>query len=570
MMAQQSIQQLSGITEFIVKQQLVTQSAALKAQSKSYELEKSPIAYLIDQEYMNQYEFATEAAKAFRLRLLDIKQVSFDHLPYQHIHEKLRKTQALPLYQRGHKLYIAVSDPLNLESIKQYRFQTGLDTEMILVPDKDLRDTIDQVLQKRASQSLAEFDASLEEVNLDVVNEKEQQVEPQTEASELEAPVVKFVNKIILDAIQQGASDIHFEPYEKNYRVRFRLDGILKEVASPPKSLAPKLTSRLKIMSNMDIAEKRLPQDGRFKMQIAKTSSIEFRVASCPSLYGEKVVMRILDPSKAQIDIDQLGYQPKQKEKFINALYQSQGMILVTGPTGSGKTVSLYTGLNMLNTPDQNISTVEDPVEINLPGINQVTINNKAGLTFASALKAFMRQDPDIIMVGEIRDLETAETAVKASQTGHLVLSTLHTNNASETIARLMNMGVANYNIAASVHLIIAQRLARRLCPYCKKEESVPDESLLQLGFTQKQINQKPVLYQPEGCRHCTDGYKGRVGIFEVLPISEKMKMLILNNAKSTEIAEQAQKENIHNLRQAGIEKVIQGVTSLAEINRVT
>jgi type IV pilus assembly protein PilB len=519
---------------------------------------------------MNQYEFATEAAKAFRLRLLDIKQVSFDHLPYQHIHEKLRKTQALPLYQRGHKLYIAVSDPLNLESIKQYRFQTGLDTEMILVPDKDLRDTIDQVLQKRASQSLAEFDASLEEVNLDVVNEKEQQFEPQTEASELEAPVVKFVNKIILDAIQQGASDIHFEPYEKNYRVRFRLDGILKEVASPPKSLAPKLTSRLKIMSNMDIAEKRLPQDGRFKMQIAKTSSIEFRVASCPSLYGEKVVMRILDPSKAQIDIDQLGYQPKQKEKFINALYQSQGMILVTGPTGSGKTVSLYTGLNMLNTPDQNISTVEDPVEINLPGINQVTINNKAGLTFASALKAFMRQDPDIIMVGEIRDLETAETAVKASQTGHLVLSTLHTNNASETIARLMNMGVANYNIAASVHLIIAQRLARRLCPYCKKEESVPDESLLQLGFTQKQINQKPVLYQPEGCRHCTDGYKGRVGIFEVLPISEKMKMLILNNAKSTEIAEQAQKENIHNLRQAGIEKVIQGVTSLAEINRVT
>ncbi|CAM5193534.1 type IV-A pilus assembly ATPase PilB [Alishewanella longhuensis] len=389
------------------------------------------------------------------------------------------------------------------------------------------------------------------------------------QADKEDQPIITFINKILLDAIRKGASDLHFEPYEKQYRIRFRIDGILTEVASPPVALSTRLSARLKVMSRLDIAEKRVPQDGRIKLKISAKKSIDFRVSTLPTLWGEKIVMRILDSDSAMLGIDVLGYEPEQKQRYLDALAQPQGMILVTGPTGSGKTVSLYTGIAILNTEETNISTAEDPVEINLPGINQVQVNPRAGLTFASALKAFLRQDPDVVMVGEIRDLETAEIAIKAAQTGHLVLSTLHTNSAPETLTRLLNMGVPAYNVASSISLIIAQRLARRLCPKCKVQEDIPHAELIRQGFREEQLA-NITIFKPVGCDHCTNGYKGRVGIYEVMPISQRMADIIMENGNSLDIASQAQREGINNLRQSGLIKAAAGVTSLAEVNRVT
>ena len=400
--------------------------------------------------------------------------------------------------------------------------------------------------------------------------EQESHEEDDKEKEGDDAPIVVFINKILLDAIRRGASDLHFEPYENKYRIRFRIDGVLHEIASPPVQLASRLSARLKVMSKLDIAEKRVPQDGRIKLKLSPKKAIDFRVSTLPTLWGEKVVMRILDSSSAMMGIDALGYEPDQKAHYLHALSQPQGMILVTGPTGSGKTVSLYTGLNILNTPERNIATAEDPVEINLEGINQVQINPKAGLDFAAALRAFLRQDPDVVMVGEIRDLETAEIAIKAAQTGHLVLSTLHTNSAPETLTRLANMGVPAYNIASSVSLIIAQRLARRLCQHCKTDEILPEDELRRQGFTEEQIAAGIVLKKANGCDHCTGGYKGRVGIYQVMPISPRIAKIIMEGGNSLQIAEAAQQEGIADLRQSGLKKALDGITSLAEVNRVT
>jgi type IV pilus assembly protein PilB len=405
--------------------------------------------------------------------------------------------------------------------------------------------------------------------SLEISNGEEELDDADSDAVD-DAPVVRFVNKVLLDAIKKGCSDIHFEPYEKTYRVRTRLDGVLRNVAAPPAMLAPKVCARLKVMARLDIAERRVPQDGRIKMKLSKSRSIDFRVNTCPTLFGEKIVLRILDSSSAKIGIDALGYEPFQKDLYMNALEKPQGMILVTGPTGSGKTVSLYTGINILNTEDRNISTAEDPAEINLPGINQVNVNAKIGLTFSASLKAFLRQDPDIIMVGEIRDLETAEIAIKAAQTGHLVLSTLHTNDAPTTLTRLVDMGVKPYAIATSVSLIIAQRLARKLCDACKEVKDIPDKALLAEGFTQADIDEGLHIYGPVGCKSCDSGYKGRAGIFQVMPVSDTTARIIMSGGNATDIADQADKEGVWDLRKAGLNKVKIGVTSLDEINRVT
>jgi type IV pilus assembly protein PilB len=410
------------------------------------------------------------------------------------------------------------------------------------------------------------LDDDLEDLD---ISEGGEEPDAASQAEANDAPVVKYVNKILVDGINKGASDIHFEPYEKRYRVRYRVDGILAEVASPPISIAAKLTARVKVMSRMDISERRVPQDGRIKLHLSKKRAIDFRVNTCPTLFGEKVVLRILDPSSAQLGIDALGYEPEQKALYMKALSNPYGMILVTGPTGSGKTVSLYTGLNILNVPETNISTAEDPAEINLEGINQVNVNDKVGLTFAEALKAFLRQDPDIIMVGEIRDLETASIAIKAAQTGHLVMSTLHTNDAPQTLTRLINMGVPAFNIATSVNLIIAQRLGRKLCD-CKALDELPDEVLLEEGFTKKDLKEGIKIYKAVGCDNCNGGYKGRVGIYQVMEISEEMGRLIMGGANSLDLADQARKEGIDDLRRSALKKVMAGLLSLEEANRVT
>ena len=477
----------------------------------------------------------------------------------------------LPLVKRGKRLFVAVSDPTNLHSLDEVKFATGYSVEAIVVEEDKLSELVAKTLEQvdTAMPELAHEDFEMDA--LDVSAGEEAIAGDIGEGADVDdAPIVRFVNKVMLDAIRRGASDIHFEPYERAYRIRFRLDGMLKEVAAPPVVLAGKLAARLKVMSRLDIAERRVPQDGRIKMKISKTRAIDFRVSTCPTLFGEKVVMRILDPSSAMLGIDALGYEAFQKELYLAALSRPHGMILVTGPTGSGKTVSLYTGLNILNVEDSNISTAEDPVEIMLSGVNQVNINPKVGLTFAGALRAFLRQDPDIIMVGEIRDLETAEIALKAAQTGHLVLSTLHTNDAPKTLTRLMDMGVKPYAIATSVSLIIAQRLARRLCSNCKTDLNIPAEALLKEGFGDDEIANGLQIFGPVGCTQCTDGYKGRVGIYEVMPLSEEIGRIIMEGGSAIAIAEQAAQEGVWNLRQSGLNKVRNGMTSLEEINRVT
>lgn len=524
---------------------------------------------LINEKLINANTLHEVAASISNHLTLDLEFFNPASIPEDLRNEKLtRKSDMLPLSKRGRTMYLAVVDPTNIAAIEDFEFNAGMNAEVVVVHYDKLHKLLDKLFEN-AYDSLGGTEGDWDLSAMGVVEEDEQADIVSVTPDKDDQPIIAFINKILLDAIRKGASDLHFEPYEKSYRIRFRIDGILNEIASPPVALSTRLSARLKVMSRLDIAEKRIPQDGRIKLKLSAKKSIDFRVSTLPTLWGEKIVMRILDSDSAMLGIDVLGYEPEQKQRYLDALAQPQGMILVTGPTGSGKTVSLYTGLNILNTEETNISTAEDPVEINLPGINQVQVNPRAGLTFASALKAFLRQDPDVVMVGEIRDLETAEIAIKAAQTGHLVLSTLHTNSAPETLTRLLNMGVPAYNVASSVSLIIAQRLARRLCPKCKQAEHIPAPELLRQGFREDQLD-KITIFKPVGCEYCTNGYKGRVGIYEVMPISPKMADIIMENGNSLDIATQAQQEGINNLRQSGLIKAAAGITSLAEVNRVT
>ncbi len=562
------LHQQSSLLSALAKHQLVTDEQLDDISSGFISQKKPFVRYLIEDKHLNAGQVANIFSKSFGYPYIDLDAFDTSLIPEGIRNEKLiRKHNALPIYLRGKVLFVAMSDPTNLDALEEIQFNTGYTTELILADENSLSTAIERILEED-TDALDISDMDTEELaGIDV--EEERQDDDGSEDGKDDAPIVVYINKILLDAIRKGASDLHFEPYEKSYRIRFRIDGILTEIARPPVTLSSRMAARLKVMSKLDIAERRVPQDGRIKLALSKKKSIDFRVSTLPTMWGEKIVMRILDSSSAMLGIDMLGYEPAQKKIYMDALAQPQGMILVTGPTGSGKTVSLYTGLNILNTDQRNISTAEDPVEINLEGINQVQINTRAGLTFPSALRSFLRQDPDIVMVGEIRDLETAEIAIKAAQTGHLVLSTLHTNSAAETLTRLLNMGVPSYNVASSVSIIIAQRLARRLCMACKEPEDIPEEELLKQGFTHEQLPDVK-LYKAVGCDQCTGGYKGRVGIYEVIKIGERLSSIIMEGGNSLDIAEQCQKEGFNNLRQSGLLKAMHGVTSLEEVNRVT
>lgn len=557
----------SGLAKCLIQQGVLNEEAATLAAQEAQKNKQPLVSYLVKNKQVDSRTIANLASVEFGVPLLDLDAVDLTSVPIKLVSEKLiRQHHALPLFKRGNRLFIATADPTNFQALDEIKFHTRLNTENILVEEEKLIKAIDAALEAIDTSMVNLLDADLD--NIDISGGDESPVEEA--ASDVDdAPIVRFVNKILLDSIKKGVSDIHLEPFEKKFRIRFRADGILSEIASPPVSIANRIISRIKVMSRMDIAERRVPQDGRIKMQLSKNRAIDFRVNTCPTLFGEKVVMRILDPTSAQIGIEKLGFEEAQQKLFLAAINKPYGMVLVTGPTGSGKTVSLYTGLNMLNSIERNISTAEDPVEITVEGINQVNVNPKAGLTFAEALRAFLRQDPDVIMVGEIRDLETASIAVKAAQTGHLVLSTLHTNDAPQTINRLMQMGIEPFNIVSAVNLIMAQRLARRLCEHCKKETDLPESVLLSAGFSQDDIGSFQV-YEAVGCEHCNNGYKGRVGIYQVLPISEKMRALILSGGNAMQMAELAKSEGINDLRASGLLKVRQGITSLAEIDRVT
>lgn len=556
---------LSGLARQLVDAQLLAEAAAQQAVVKAKQAKVPLVTYLVQQRLVQSRPLAELAAQEFGVPFLDLAAIDKEQLPKDIVNEKLmQQHHFLPLSKRGNKLFIALSDPTNQQAINDVSFGSKLAVEVVLVEDDKLHQAIEKYLDGgTGGLDLGDIDLDLETEG----GERPQEAVAGTDADD--APVVKFVNKMLLDAIKKGSSDLHFEPYEKMYRVRFRTDGVLHEAARPPVQLVSRISARLKVMSNMDISERRKPQDGRVKLKVSKTKSIDFRVNTLPTLWGEKIVMRILDSSSAQMGIDALGYEDVQKELYLQALKQPQGMILVTGPTGSGKTVSLYTGLNILNTEDINISTAEDPVEINLEGINQVNVNPRQGLDFSQALRAFLRQDPDVIMVGEIRDLETAEIAIKAAQTGHMVMSTLHTNSAAETLTRLRNMGVPAFNLATSVNLIIAQRLARKLCSKCKRVHEVPREALLAEGFREEEIGSF-TLYQPIGCEDCNAGYRGRVGIYEVVKITPALQQMIMEEGNSIEIAARMRKEGFNDLRRSGLVKAMQGITSLEEINRVT
>ncbi len=526
------------------------------------------VPFLIDQLKIPSLQIAEKISQEFGEPLFDLSVYDSAQIIREGIDEKLiNKHRILPIFKRGNLLYIATSNPTNMDAMDAIRFSSKMNIEAVIVEH--------HILQKLIENNFAQadsFEFSDDDIDLDLgVEDLTKKEDDENEQQADEAPIVKYINKLLIDAIRMGASDLHFEPYEKSYRVRYRVDGVLRQIANPPLQLATRLASRLKVMSQMDISEKRLPQDGRIKLKLSKTKAIDFRVNSLPTLFGEKLVLRILDPSSAMLGIDALGYEPAQKELFMQALDKPQGMLLITGPTGSGKTVSLYTGLNILNREDINISTAEDPVEINLEGINQVNVNAKVGLTFSAALKSFLRQDPDIVMVGEIRDLETAEIAIKAAQTGHMVMSTLHTNSAPETLTRLRNMGVPSFNIATSVNLVIAQRLARRLCAQCKELADIPDSSLLEMGFTAEDLKDPDFhVYQPVGCAECREGYKGRVGIYEVMKVTPEISKIIMEDGNAIEIAAASARLGFNNLRRSGLIKVMQGVTSLQEVNRVT
>ena len=563
---------LTGLPRKLVIDGLLEEEAAIEALKASLKEKVSFTNHLVTNNILSATKIAMEASKEFGLPVFDLNAIDPESIPRDVVDDKLiKKHRAFPLYKRGKRLYIGISDPTNLAAIDDIKFQTGINTEAVLVEEDKLSKMVEKLLEEQEAAMDEMMGDDLEDLDdLDFADPDAEQKDEDGASEVDDTPVVRFINKILLDAIKKGASDIHFEPYEKIYRVRLRIDGVLREVARPPVAMSPKLSARIKVMSRMDTAEKRVPQDGRIKLKISKTKAIDFRVNTCPTLFGEKIVLRILDPSSASLGIDALGYEPEQKELYLKALANPYGMILVTGPTGSGKTVSLYTGLNILNTVDTNISTAEDPVEINLEGINQVNVNEKVGLTFESALRAFLRQDPDIIMVGEIRDLSTAEIAVKAAQTGHMVMSTLHTNDAPLTLARLVNMGVPPFNIASAVSLIIAQRLARRLCNNCKEKVDIPRTALEEEGFTSAQIDEKPELFKAVGCDQCSEGFKGRVGIYQVMPISDEIGRIIMENGSALDVADQAKKDGVDNLRQSAIKKVIAGLTSLEEINRVT
>jgi type IV pilus assembly protein PilB len=557
---------LTGLAKQLVVAELLNEKVAQQAYQQARRDKLSLVSYLVQNKLVNSLILAEVASDQFGLPFLDLSTLDKDSQPRGLVSEKLvRQHSALPLWRRGNKLFVGVSDPTNHQAITDIQFSTGLNTEAILVEDDKLSVAIDKFFDTHSGLGeMADVDLSLE---IESTTDSKETTLGEVDAED--APVVRFVNKMLLDAIRLGSSDLHFEPYEKTFRVRLRTDGILHEVAKPPTQLAGRIAARLKVMAGLDISERRKPQDGRIKLRISKNRAIDFRVNTLPTLWGEKIVMRILDPTSAQMGIDALGYEPEQKELYLQALRQPQGMILVTGPTGSGKTVSLYTGLNILNTVDINISTAEDPVEINLEGINQVNVNPRQGMDFSQALRAFLRQDPDVIMVGEIRDLETAEIAIKASQTGHMVLSTLHTNSAAETLTRLHHMGIAAFNIATAINLIIAQRLARKLCPHCKKEIDVPKDTLLAEGFPEDRIGTFK-LYSPLGCDQCNGGYKGRVGIYEVVKNTPALERIIMEEGNSIEISTQMRKDGFNDLRTSGLLKAMQGVTSLEEINRVT
>ena len=551
----------------MVQHGLLSEYDAEAMQSQAQAASVGFVEQMVLAKRMTAAQIAMFASRAFGTPMMDLAGFDIEHINKEYVDAKIAVgRRVLPLYKRGNRLFVAVSDPANLQALDEMRFKTNLVVDPVVVEDDKLGATIAKLVQTTAEKIAVAV--SDDELDLDVEDVTKQGDEANPDVDD--APIVRYLQKVLVDAIGAGVSDIHLEPYEKYYRIRYRLDGQLMEVAQPPLAIKDKLASRIKVISRLDISEKRVPQDGRMKLVLSKNRTIDFRVSTLPTLYGEKIVLRILDAAGVKLGIEALGYEPEQKQILLDAIKRPYGMILVTGPTGSGKTVSLYTCLNILNQPGINISTAEDPAEIQLPGVNQVNVNDKQGLTFAVALRAFLRQDPDIVMVGEIRDLETAEIAVKAAQTGHLVLSTLHTNDAPATLTRLANMGVAPFNIASSVIVITAQRLARKLCS-CKKPEEIPPEALLQAGFGEEALDGSWQAFGPVGCDTCKGtGYKGRTGIYEVMPISDEMRQLIMRNANSLELADQAQKEGVKNLRQSGLLKVKQGVTSLEEIEAVT
>ena len=564
---------LSGLARTLIQEKLLSEDEARAVEAKAASANASFISQLIQSKKLSALSIAEASAKAFGFPYFNLDAFNPDYLPAKQIDSKLvLSNRVIGLQARNNVLYVAISDPTNILALDSVQFQMGMNISPIVVEDDKLSRWIEKVIQAKDS-SLKSLDIGNDD-DFGFADDNTQTVEdePPLETEVDDAPVVRFLNKMLLDAINMGASDLHFEPYEKFYRVRYRIDGVLREISQPPLAIKEKLASRIKVISSMDIAEKRIPQDGRMKLVLSKTRAIDFRVSTLPLVNGEKIVMRILDPASATLGIDALGYEPIQKERLLNAVSRPYGLVLVTGPTGSGKTVSLYTCLNILNSPDVNISTAEDPCEIPLAGINQVNVNDKQGLTFAAALKSFLRQDPDVIMIGEIRDLETADMAIKAASTGHMVLSTLHTNDAPSTLTRLLNMGVAPFNIASAVSLITAQRLARRLCKQCKIPINVPKEALLNVGFIEEDFNENWQLYghNPEGCELCNGGYKGRVGIYQVMPITDAISRIIMKNGTAHDIADQARIEGVNDLRRSGILKVMQGLTSIEEVEACT
>jgi type IV pilus assembly protein PilB len=560
---------LTGLARMLVVNELLSEHDAQQAQQTALDNKTAFVSHLVEKKLVSSREIAHAAAVEFGVPLFDINLVDIDSEVVKLVKEDIiRRHHALPMFKRGSRLFIAISDPTNLKALDDIRFQVGGTTEPILVEEDKLAKVIEKSLEAVDTGLHDMDDGGLEDLEgLDVGLGQEEKTD---EVDIDDAPVVRFVNKVLLDAIKKGASDLHFEPYEKFFRVRLRIDGVLTEMAKPPVALANKIAARIKVMSRLDVSERRVPQDGRIKLKLSKSKAIDFRVSTCPTLYGEKAVLRILDSDSSRLSIDVLGYEEFQKKIYLENLQKPYGMFLVTGPTGSGKTVSLYTGINILNTTDINISAAEDPVEINLPGVNQVQVDEKTGMTFAKALKAFLRQDPDVILVGEIRDLETASIAVKAAQTGHMVMSTLHTNDGPQTLTRLMDMGVPPFAVATTINIIIAQRLTRRLCSNCKKPVDIPADALVAEGFTEQQVATGFSVYQAVGCDMCNGGYKGRTGIYQVMPITDTMKRLIMDGANAITLADQAQREGVPNIRQSALKKVMDGITSIEEINSVT
>lgn len=562
----------NGLSGRLVSEKLISSAGIAEVNEQARTQGLTLVQELLTGNHIDSAALAAIVSEEYGVPLFNLTPMVHEHLPLDLVPQSLiRKHKALPLYRRGNRLFIAIADPTNTSALAEFKFATGIATDSVVVEQKQLLETISEVIAKQDEVfdgDIADF-ASAEDYIPDLDVEEESEETDFTKLAD-DAPVVKFVNKVLFDAIKQGASDIHFEPYEREYRVRVRSDGVLQEIVRPPKGLAPRLSARLKVMARLDISERRAPQDGRIQLKLSKNRSIDFRVSTLPTLFGEKIVLRILDPGSARMGVDALGYEADQKALYLEALAKPQGMILVTGPTGSGKTVSLYTGLDILNEPERNISTAEDPVEINMEGINQVHVNAKVGLDFAQVLRSFLRQDPDVLMVGEIRDLETAEIAIKAAQTGHLVLSTVHTNSAPETINRLLNMGVPAYNIASSLTLIIAQRLARRLCKYCAEPEtSVPEAALKELGFTDD-ILKTATINKPVGCKQCRKGYSGRVGVYEVVKVNKDIAGTILNGANVFELEKVVRAAGFYDLRTAALKKCAAGIISLEEVNRVT